>query len=920
MNLYRRTSRKSDNPFVRPKPGSLRARIFLIPVILAVPILILSAMLIRGEVEKNEVLNVEIKGARALAPVAHLYVQVLQHQTFVLRASARRPFSVVQRRQETVGEAVSAAEAAVILAGNDRAKAQMLRLREICREIDAVGTAASKQEMRGIHRAAMAAAGELLTIIGEEFGLMEDADKVTYNAIIMLIVQWQDLAFGAGEVRRIGMNAILRGALSSEENRHFESILAGLERAAERSDRSFRVAAGASAPDPFPAGGRLEPFVPAIRALNAGARGLLSSPSHSDAFEGETGRTEALIGRYSGVLTAEIVERLDRRSFAARIKGLSIMIAALAVLIVMFFFVGLLVKSTSGKIQRLIDTSNAFGNGDLQHRYQAQGIIELDRLGHSFNEMADRLQKTFAYVSRSDSLIKNIFDSAPALILIKDTSLRWTMLNKAAAELLETLYGRSAAYFLGKTDAELNAELDLTRFYGKIDSEKEPLADAEGRALGGELVRLESTVTTGRAPARWLRLEASPQREESGRIYGLMLTMRDITDQKQSAARQKELEDQLQQKQKMETVGTLASGIAHDFNNILGVILLNADMLEDHIREPAGAASLERVQTATKRARELVRKMLTFAKRIEYVPSPITLVDEVKEAVPLIASAASPNVKIVQILPAAGVWIRADRTHILQVSLNLGLNAVHAMGEAGGELTIEVDHLRLDHPEGRLAAGTYGRLTVTDTGPGIPDQLIGRIFEPFYTTKGPGEGSGLGLSTALGIVESHGGSISVAKARSGGAVFIVLLPAEIGTPAQAPALVKTKGIRLDEARILFVDDDAAYRGAMAATLAAFGCKVEVFAAPGAALAWIEQGGECDAALVDFTMPGMTGLELVEKIRRIRPDLPALISSGRFDPPSEADGRMMFRFLAKPCTTGEVRTALLELIGGSTDRT
>lgn len=897
---------------MRLKPRSLRARIFLLPILLAIPVILLSGIVVNGEIDKAQVLAAEIKGARALAPFPGLLILFLRRQD-AAHASAQKASNGGARLDELsrrIEEQIKSAEEAVRGDENVRIQQQWKRIHDDWRKISAPTKTLSREEVYSLHRSAVENTHEMIRVIAEESGLMEDADKTTYNALFMLLVQWPILAEGVGEMRTIGLDVRSRGAVLPEETRRLENTFDELQRTARSSDRSLEVAVRASSPNPFPSTARLEPIEPAIeRLITRMQTQILSGADPGSSFDQEMSNAERMLDEYASVLSKEITLRLNARYAAAQVKGSVVLVGAGLVLVLVFVFVYLLLRSTASNIDNMILTSESFGKGDLKHRYRRQGVTEIDRVGFAFNRMADRLQKTFALVSRSDTLIKNIFDSAPVLIIVKDSALRWTMLNKAASEILENLYGKPPAYFLGKTDAEM--ELDLTRFYGETNPEKGTLESIEMRALAGELVQIESERRSG--SRGYLRLEASPQRDGEGRIHGIVLNIRDISAEKRSLARQKELENQLEQKQRMETVGTLASGLAHDFNNILGVILLNSDMLEDHVRGTPGTDGLERIRAATKRAREVIRKMLTFARRIEYAPSPITLVDEVREAVPLIMSAASPNVILVEELPKAGVWIRADRAHVLQVVLNLGLNAVHAMGEAGGKLTLRVDHVRLDRTHGRISAGTYGRLIVMDTGPGVPEEIEHRIFEPFFTTKGPGEGSGLGLSTALGIVESHGGSITYEKGPGGGACFTVLLPADIAPPAGIPAIgTRSDFVRLEDARILFVDDDSAYRAAMAATLSGFGCKVEVFSTPEAALEWVQNGGKCDAAVLDFSMPGMNGVELLDRIRRWEPDLPALISSGRFDPPGESQP-MNFRYLAKPCTASEVKAALSRLL-------
>jgi signal transduction histidine kinase len=243
----------------------------------------------------------------------------------------------------------------------------------------------------------------------------------------------------------------------------------------------------------------------------------------------------------------------------------------------------------------------------------------------------------------------------------------------------------------------------------------------------------------------------------------------------------KRLEAQLRQAQKMEAIGTLAGGIAHDFNNMLAAILGYTELVFDEIPQDSPAwRYLQEVYKAGQRAKTLVQQILTFSRRMEQARTPVQLAPLVEEALVLLrASLPSTIAMHPSIMQDAGT-VLADPTQLQQVLLHLGTNAAHAMRAAGGRLEIRVEAVEVDERGTaqplELPAGPYVCLTVTDTGQGMPPEVIERIFEPFFTTKGPGEGTGMGLALVHGIVTSHGGAVTVASSVGQGTTVTIYLP------------------------------------------------------------------------------------------------------------------------------------------------
>ena len=261
--------------------------------------------------------------------------------------------------------------------------------------------------------------------------------------------------------------------------------------------------------------------------------------------------------------------------------------------------------------------------------------------------------------------------------------------------------------------------------------------------------------------------------DHEGHRAGIVVFLRDVTEAKQT-------ERQLQQVQKMESIGTLAGGIAHDFNNMLGIIVGNTELAMDDVPEWNPARhNLEEIRTASIRARDVVKQILAFSRQTPQEMKPVRIIPIIKESLKLLRSSIPSTIEIHQNISSESDTVLADPTQIHQVLINLCTNAAHAMGEKGGVLEVSLKNIELDEFSAihyhDLSSGKYVRLTVSDKGHGIEPKIMERIFDPYFTTKKIGEGSGMGLSVVHGIIKSHGGSISVNSEPGKGTVFHVYL-------------------------------------------------------------------------------------------------------------------------------------------------
>jgi len=346
---------------------------------------------------------------------------------------------------------------------------------------------------------------------------------------------------------------------------------------------------------------------------------------------------------------------------------------------------------------------------------------------------------------------------------------------------------------------------------------------------------------------------------------------------------QRALQEELKQAHKMESIGTLTGGIAHDFNNILYMITGNAELALEDIPEWSPAhANLKEIKAASLKAAGIVKQLLNFSRRTNQELKPIGAISVVKDTLKFLRSTIPATIEIRILLPDTDVTILADPIQINQVMMNLCMNASQAMSETGGILKIKGEILKLkdDAADGysELPAGDTLQITVSDTGPGINPEVIDRIFDPYFTTKAVGKGSGMGLAVVHGIIKNHNGTISVASEPGKGTTFAMRFSVIVEKPVMG---IKTsEEIPRGHETILFVDDEKSIVDMTQKLLERLGYKVESKLNPMEALALFESKPDrFDLAIIDMTMPQMTGVKLSEKMKAVRPDIPVIICSG-----------------------------------------
>lgn len=411
---------------------------------------------------------------------------------------------------------------------------------------------------------------------------------------------------------------------------------------------------------------------------------------------------------------------------------------------------------------------------------------------------------------------------------------------------------------------------------------------------------------------------------EDGQVKGTVITLRDLTESQKIEEAKAKLETQLHQAMKMEAIGTLAGGIAHDFNNILAVIIGYSEIMLADIPETSPIKrNLEEVLKAGLRARDLVKQILVFS-RMKTGASfqPTRMGPVVSESLKFLRASLPATIEIRQSIEDEDGVVLADATQIHQLLVNLCTNAFHAMEEKGGFLDVGVSGVNFGGAatmrHSKIKPGPYVKLTVADSGPGMDAATLERIFDPYFTTKGPGKGSGLGLAVVHGIVDRHDAVIEVQSEPGKGTSFHVFFP-KIQT--HAPQQKEEQDVSLSplprgNERILIVDDEEALADVERKTLEWLGYEVTAVSNSTEALAlFLGKPDHFDLVITDYTMPKMTGAELAAEIIRARPDMAIIMCTGyteRFSP-ERAKEIGISEFLMKPLNRQEFAYAVRRLL-------
>jgi signal transduction histidine kinase len=420
--------------------------------------------------------------------------------------------------------------------------------------------------------------------------------------------------------------------------------------------------------------------------------------------------------------------------------------------------------------------------------------------------------------------------------------------------------------------------------------------------------RIEYRLLRKDGPERTIDSKGSVIRDGEGTITSVVVVSRDVTEEKNLAA-------QFLRAQRMDSIGTLAGGIAHDLNNVLTPIMMSIDVLRSKISDPIGVRILSTIETSAKRGADIVRQVLAFGRGVAGDRILVQLKHVVKEVVKIAGGTLPKSIKIRTDLPRDLWTVLADPTQMHQVLLNMLVNARDAMPK-GGSLTISAENITLDENYSRMhleaKPGAYVAIIIGDTGTGIPADIREKIFEPFFTTKEIGMGTGLGLSTTLAIVKSHGGFIDLQSEPGKGTTFKIYIPStgtDSGGAAGSEVVVLPFG---HGEMILIIDDEEAVREITRETLEAYGYKAITAGdgAEGVAL-FAENKKEIKLVITDIMMPVMDGTAAIRALKRITPDVKIIAASGfgskgQATPPPASS---IQAFLTKPYTSETLLKAL-----------
>ena len=500
-------------------------------------------------------------------------------------------------------------------------------------------------------------------------------------------------------------------------------------------------------------------------------------------------------------------------------------------------------------------------------------------------------------LAKQHALLEGLFASVPDVVCYKDREGRFLGGNPA----FEAFAGRPAADLAGLRCDEVFADEWAVRMRAA-----EELVLATGRPE-----RDKEWVTYPNGRKALFDTVVAPLRGDDGATLGLLVVGRDETEQER-------LEDALRQSQKMEAVGRLAGGIAHDFNNLLTVVLGNLELVRCGAATGSDAAELLlATERAAKQAAELTKQMLGFARRQPLRTAVVDLNALVRESLELLRRSIDPRITIRFVPDPELRPVAADPVQVQQVVMNLCLNARDAMPDGG---TLALETTDADPPNEAGAVRRFVRLSVSDTGTGMSEEVRAKIFDPFFTTKGVGQGTGLGLAVVYGIATAHGGLVEVTSAPGAGSRFDVYLPRGIASDDRAGfrSEVRTDFPRGGGETVLVADDEAGVRDLARVALELSGYNV-LLAGDGAEAvnAFQKANGQVKLAVLDASMPKLSGRQVFEAIRRIDPGVKVLFASGYHGggllPEDEPPGT---RRLNKPYIPSQLAAVVQEMLTGA----
>jgi PAS domain S-box-containing protein len=609
---------------------------------------------------------------------------------------------------------------------------------------------------------------------------------------------------------------------------------------------------------------------------------------------------------------------------ARALLGYSVALGFVAIALMAFGVVAI-TRRFSRPVLTVAQAAEAVAAGDFTVSAPEVGVDEVGQLARAFNIMTARLRSLYERLEQqvgatqaaldkaqaSRELLQDVVNNTSTLVLVVGLDGRVRLANARLASLsgiaADAAEGREVHAALGETAAVLGPLITRAR---------------SSEAVIEQEVELDSPA----GPHGW-QVVAFPLVHTDGSTYAIGLIGTDLTERARAEAERRARDASVQQAQKLESLGVMAGGIAHDFNNILGAILGNVELARDAIDDPEETrGALDRIGAASRRAAELTRQMLAYAGRASLRRDTVDLRQVINDIVTLVRAAQAKKVRMdVARMPDA-LWVSADPAQLSQVLLNLLTNAAEAVGESGGCVRLSavagaappergVGHAQdaVTHDVVTHDVGRWILIAVEDTGPGIAHAVRERIFDPFFSTKSSGRG--LGLSAVRGIVRSLGGVLELHSAPGDGTRFDIYLreaaaPATLASEAASIAGGELRGT------VLVVDDEASIRHVAHRVLSRIGFDVlEAEDGETGVARFRAAAPRLRLVLLDLTMPGMSGIEVLTEIRRTHATLPVIIASGydHEDALREIGQDEYVTFLQKPYSTSQLRSAVHRVV-------
>ncbi len=548
--------------------------------------------------------------------------------------------------------------------------------------------------------------------------------------------------------------------------------------------------------------------------------------------------------------------------------------------------------------------------GDFGVRTVVRSDDEVGTLAQAFNVMTERLETLYrrlesqveatqlALVAAQSSreLLQDLMNNSTTLVLVVGMDDRILLSNARAATIAgvpsDAAEGRTVHAVFGDSAPALTAAINRSRHSEGVEEQEVELETPDG--------------------AKEWQMVAFPLLRSDGSSYATGLIGTDLTERARAEAERRARDASVQQAQKLESLGVMAGGIAHDFNNILGAIIGNAELARESLRPDDVAQSLDRIVSSGRRAAELTRQMLAYAGRASLRRETVDVRHVIADIVPIVRASQSKKAQLVVDALPVPLWVELDPAQLSQVLLNLLTNAAEAVGDQPGQVRLTVgDGAPPEHQAHESAPHGWIQIIVEDTGPGIPEGLRARIFDPFFSTKASGRG--LGLSAVRGIVNSLDGLLTLTHTDASGTRFDIFLR-RATAPVSAPAVSSSVPNEQHTGTLLVVDDEAPIREVATRIARRMGLQV-VEAEDGAhALnTFAAHAHEISVVLLDLTMPGMGGAEVLTELRITHPDLPVIIASGydRDDALAEIGDDPAVRFLPKPFDASALRRYISE---------